>query len=150
MAREINATAIIKARIRGESEIARRFKVSVDDVNDCVDSFARLKLTHRTRLHALALDIQRLDDVLHANMPAAKAGDFQAGMLINKTIESRRILLGLAAPRPADQQTIEAQAPPRATSTDRIAEVLERLCIEGRRSRRRGTSARQRQPQRLP
>ena len=60
----------------------------------------------------------------------AKAGDVQAGALLAKFSESRRIMLGLELPRRADPLLVEVQAAPPKTSTERIAEVIERLCLE--------------------
>ena len=45
-------------------------------------------------------------------------------------LESRRIMLGLELPRRADPLLVEVQAAPPKTSTERIAEVIERLCLE--------------------
>ena len=45
--------------------------------------------------------------------------------------KSRRIWLGLGAgPARLDPNTIDAQAVPPKTSTERIAEVINRLCLE--------------------
>jgi hypothetical protein len=51
--------------------------------------------------------------------------------LLAKFLESRRIMLGLELPRRADPLLVEAQPASPKTSTERIAEVIERLCLEG-------------------
>jgi hypothetical protein len=60
--------------------------------------------------------------------PMAKAGDVQAGAQLAKFLESRRIMLGLELPRRADPLLFDVQAAPPKTGTERIAEVIERLC----------------------
>jgi hypothetical protein len=60
----------------------------------------------------------------------AKTGDVASGTPAAKLGGQRRILLGLGLPRRQDQDTIDAQAVPAKTSTERIAEVINRLCLE--------------------
>jgi hypothetical protein len=40
-------------------------------------------------------------------------------------------MLGLELPRRADPLLVEAQAPAPKMGTERIAEVIERMCLEG-------------------
>jgi hypothetical protein len=46
-------------------------------------------------------------------------------------LESRRVILGLELPRRADPLLVEAQAAPPKTGNERIAEVFERMYLEG-------------------
>jgi hypothetical protein len=69
--------------------------------------------------------------MITAFRPMAKGGDVQAGALVARVIESRRIMLGLSLPARADQVILDSQAPPAKNSTERIAEVINRLCLEG-------------------
>jgi hypothetical protein len=129
----VDGEDIIRARLGGESErvIARRLKITIQDVRDALDRFSATVINHHTRLHTLALDLERLDEMITAFRPMAKSGDVQAGALVAKLIESRRIMLGLTLPARADQVILDSQAPPAKSSTQRIAEVIDRLCLEG-------------------
>jgi hypothetical protein len=134
MVMPIDGEAIIDARVRGESvhAIARRFGCSIDDVNDTLDFWARSVIHHRVRLHSFALEIERLDTILKAFDPLMRGGSAGAAMVVMKAGEQRRLLLSLSAgPARPDAQMIDAQAEPPKTSTDRIREVVERLCLEG-------------------
>jgi len=124
--------AIIDARVRGESarSISRRLGVSLDDIFDVLDRWATQTINHKLRFHALALELARLDDMHKVFDAQAKTGDVASGALVAKLGEQRRILLGLGLPRRQDQDTIDAQALPAKTSTERIAEVINRLCLE--------------------
>jgi hypothetical protein len=82
-------------------------------------------------LHRLALDVETIDTMVETFQPMAKAGDVQAGALLAKFLESRRIMLGLELPRRADPLLVDVQAAPPKTTTERIAEVINRLCLEG-------------------
>jgi hypothetical protein len=81
MMNEIDGEEIIRARLGGESEraIARRLKITLADVRDALDRFSATVINHHTRLHTLALDLERLDEMITAFRPMAKGGDVQAG-----------------------------------------------------------------------
>ena len=129
---EIDGEQIIAARLRGEPEreIARWLGISLQDVRDALDRFSSTVISHHTRLHRLALDLETIDSMVETFQPMAKSGDVQAGALLAKFLESRRIMLGLELPRRADPLLVEAQAEPMKTSTERIAAVIDRLCLE--------------------
>ena len=130
---EVDGEQIIAARLSGEPErkIAKRLGITLADVRDALDRFSATVISHHTRLHRLALDLETIDSMVETFHPMATAGDVQAGALLAKFLESRRIMLGLELPRRADPLLVEAQTPVPKTSTDRIAEVIERLCLEG-------------------
>jgi hypothetical protein len=60
MITEIDGEDIIRARLGGESEraIARRLRITIQDVRDALDRFSATVLNHHTRLHTLALDLE--------------------------------------------------------------------------------------------
>jgi hypothetical protein len=129
----IDCDAIIDARVRGESarSISRRLGVSLDDIFDVLDRWATQTITHKLRFHTLALELARLDDLHKVFDAQARNGDVASGALVTKIGEQRRILLGLGAgPARLDPNTIDAQAVPPKTSTEKIAEVINRLCLE--------------------
>jgi hypothetical protein len=129
----VDCDAIIDARVRGESarSISRRLGVSLDDIFDVLDRWATQTINHKLRFHTLALELARLDDLHKVFDAQARTGDVASGALVTKIGEQRRILLGLGAgPRRQDQDTIDAQAVPAKTSTERIEEVINRLCLE--------------------
>jgi hypothetical protein len=130
---EVDGELIIAARLSGEPErkIARRLGITLADVRDALDRVSATVISHHTRLHRLALDLETIDSMVETFQPMAKAGDVQAGALLAKFLESRRIMLGLELPRRADPLLVEVQTPAPKASTDRIAEVVERMCLEG-------------------
>jgi hypothetical protein len=132
MVTEVDGEQIIAARLSGEPErkIAKRLGSTLADVRDALDRFSATVISHHTRLHRLALDLETIDSMVETFQPMAKAGDVQAGALLAKFLESRRIMLGLELPRRADPLLVEVQSAPPKTSTERIAEVIERLCLE--------------------
>ena len=130
----IDGEAIVQARIRGESvrRIAKQFGCTIDDVNEVLDNFAATTISHKLRFHTLALELARLDELQQVFVDQARNGCVQSAMLVTKIIERRAIMLGLSAPPRQDQipQVIEATAPPQKTSTERLREVMDRLCAE--------------------
>ena len=96
----IDSDAIVEARVRGESirSIAKRLKVSITDIHDTLDRFAKVTISQNLRTHTLALELERLDNLQQAYEQQARAGDIQAAMLVAKLIERRCIMLGLSAP----------------------------------------------------
>jgi hypothetical protein len=98
---EIDGEQIIAARLSGEPErkIAKRLGITLADVRDALDRFSATVISHHTRLHRLALDLETIDSMVETFQPMAKAGDVQAGALLAKFLESRRIMLGLELPR---------------------------------------------------
>jgi hypothetical protein len=126
----IDCDAIIDARVSARS-ISRRLGVSLGDIFDVLDRWATQTITHKLRFHTLALELARLDDMQKVFDAQARTGDVASGALVAKLGEQRRILLGLGVgPARQDPNTIDAQAVRAKTSTQRIAEVINRLCLE--------------------
>jgi len=125
----IDSDAIVEARVRGESirSIAKRLKVSITDIHDTLDRFAKVTISQNLRTHTLALELERLDNLQQAYEQQARAGDIQAAMLVAKLIERRCIMLGLSAPPRVDPQIIEQQTAPTQTSTERIRAAIDRI-----------------------
>jgi hypothetical protein len=130
---EVDGEQIIAARLSGEPErkIAKRLGITLADVRDALDRFSATGISHHTRLHRLALGLETIDSMVETFQPMATAGDVQAGALLAKFLGSRRIMLGLELPRRADPLLFDVQAAPPKTGTERFAEVIERLCLEG-------------------
>jgi len=126
----LDGQAIVEARLRGESEVAimRRFGCSAADLLDALDSFARQKLHHRTRLHRVAIHLALYDELIEAHQPRARQGDVQSGMLVAKVLEQERILLGIGQQPRNDQTIIEVQSEPAKTTTDKLEAVIYALC----------------------
>jgi hypothetical protein len=126
----IDAEEIVEARIQGESirSISKRLGVSVEDINDCLDRFAKITISKNLRTHTLALELERLDRLQRAFERQAEAGDVQAAALCQKIIERRCVMLGISAPPRVDAQLIEAvNATPKQDSISRIYAAIERI-----------------------
>jgi hypothetical protein len=77
---EVDGEQIIEARLSGgpERNIAKRLGITIADVRDALDRFSATVISHHTRLHRLALDLETIDDMIAVFQPTAKAGDVQA------------------------------------------------------------------------
>jgi hypothetical protein len=126
----LDGEEIVQARVRGESvrAISKRYNVTPADVNDVLDRFATATITHKTRIHTLALELERLDGLYRNFEQQARGGDVHSGLLLTKIIERRCVLLGLAAPVRFDPHVVNAQTEQPKNSTERIREALDRLC----------------------
>jgi hypothetical protein len=110
---EIYGEQIIAARLSGEPERKSPGGSGSPSLTFVMlDRFSATVISHRTRLRRLALDLEAIDSMVETFQPMAKAGDVQAGALLAKFLESRRIMLGLELPRRADPLLVEAQAAP--------------------------------------
>jgi hypothetical protein len=95
---EVDGEQIIAARLSGEPErkIAKRLGITLADVRDALDRFSATVISHHTRLHRLALDLETIDSMVETFQPMAKAGDVQAGALLAKFLESAGSCSGLS------------------------------------------------------
>jgi len=86
---EIDGEQIIAARLSGEPErkIAKRLGITLANVRDALDRFSATVISHHTRLHRLALDLETIDSMVETFGPLAKGGDVQAGALLAKFLE---------------------------------------------------------------
>ena len=70
----------MEARLSGWSEriFVKLLGITIADVRDALDRFSATVISHHTRLHRLALDLETIDDMIAVFQPTAKAGDVQA------------------------------------------------------------------------
>ncbi|GLR85833.1 hypothetical protein [Bradyrhizobium iriomotense] len=125
----IDGEDIVQARVRGESvrNIAKRFGCSIADVNDVLDRFAAMTITNKLRVHTLALELERLDELQRVFESQARGGDVQSALLVTKIIERRSVLLGLSMQPRSDPQVIEGQVQPAENSTERVRAAIDRI-----------------------
>jgi hypothetical protein len=60
----LSTNAILDAQVRGDS-VSHQFGVAIDDVRDILDRSLQT-IDHKLRLHTLALELARLDDMQKA------------------------------------------------------------------------------------
>jgi hypothetical protein len=84
---------------------------------------------------ALALDLARIDQVLEAHLPLARSGHQKATTQVLKCLSLRAAVLGLIRPMSSAVE-LQAQAPNRETTTDKIERALNALIEDGKRSKR--------------
>jgi hypothetical protein len=60
----LSSDEILDAQVRGDS-VSRQFGVTIDDVRDILDRSLRT-INYKRRLHTLALELARLDDMQKA------------------------------------------------------------------------------------
>ena len=123
----VDEDQILELRLGGASTktIARRFRIPVEAVNDVLDA-AFEQLSDRGRLRATHLELARLDELLGKFRAKALEGDPVAANLLVRLSERRSALLGLDH-RQVDPVMLSLSVMPRASSTDRIREAIDRL-----------------------
>jgi hypothetical protein len=120
--------AIFKARLAGKSvrRIAREFRTDLATVESVVQRCCPV-INTQMRLAALALDLERLDELQNVFYSDAMNGDAQAAAICLKIAERRSCYLGLDSPMRIDPVQLAAEAQPQPTSTERIMAALNRL-----------------------
>jgi hypothetical protein len=123
----MNDDRIIQQRVSGRSAraIAKAEGCTLAEVNRAIDRFTETTIDDKTRMHTLALELARLDELQETFYARALEGDVACGALITKIIERRCVILGLYTPQTATLQIIEAEAP-RETSTEHIRAAIDR------------------------
>jgi hypothetical protein len=119
---------VYRMRLAGTSprKIAEHFAISIAEVNRIVDR-QMVKVDNGFRLRAVALDLERLEEMQMRFLRQALAGDAAAGHLVLKIQERRAAMLGTDAPVRIDPvQLVDAHGP-HPTSTDRLRSAIERL-----------------------
>jgi hypothetical protein len=126
---------VVQLRIAGRSPraISKALGLTPGRINRALDKFCDAQLTEQTRKHTLSLELARLDALQAVFMRQALAGDVQSGMLVEKIIARRSLLLGLAAPPTSVLQVIDVQ-PKALTGVDKIEAVLNALVEDGRKN----------------
>jgi hypothetical protein len=125
--------AMFRDRVAGKSvyDIAAEFGVSPDEAQRIISSQCT-SITARLKLHAVELELERLDDLTRTYHPKAKAGDSQAAAICLRLQEQRAQLLGLHSPVRFDVVQAKAEAEPHQSGHDKIRAAIERIAREGR------------------
>ena len=123
--------AIFKARLSGKSvrRIAQEFHTDVPQVEAIIERMCPT-IDTQMRAVALALDLERLDELQETFYSDAVKGDVQAAAILLKIAERRSAYLGIDAPVRVDPVQLLAAAKPRPTSTDLIEAALRRIAAE--------------------
>jgi hypothetical protein len=123
--------AIFKARLSGKSvrRIAHEFHIEIAQVEDIIQRNCPV-INIQMRAIALALDLERLDELQETFYSDAVKGDVQAAAILLKIAERRSAYLGIDAPVRVDPVQLLAAAKPRPTSTDLIEAAIRRIAAE--------------------
>jgi len=126
------AESIFRARLTGKSvrTIAKEFGLTTAEVAKIVETMCE-PVSPATRRAALALDLERLDQLQTVFYERAMEGDAASAAIALKVSERRSALLGLDVPASVrgDPVQLTVQAAPE-TSTERIQRVLATLVAE--------------------
>jgi hypothetical protein len=116
-------------RISGTSvrDIAHQFGLSITDVNAVIDR-KMIKLDNAYRVRAVALDLERLEEMQKGFLRQALEGDATAGHLVIKIAERRAAILGTDAPIRIDAVKLVEANGPRQTTTEEWQAAIDRLC----------------------
>jgi len=119
--------AILELRLGGASvkSIARRFRISIEQVNDTLDGMFE-QLSDRGRLRATNLELARLDEMVGKFREKALEGCPISANLLVRLSERRAALAGLDH-RQVDPVMLSLSVHPPVSSTDRIREAIERI-----------------------
>lgn len=117
---------ILRHRMAGISvrAIARRFGISRRDVLTALDR-ALPQIDNATRLAAIKLELERLDQLIRPFFVKALEGDTAAASILCKISTLRADLLGLNAPLRIDATLVESYDNP--TSTEELEVAISRL-----------------------
>jgi hypothetical protein len=112
----------------GVRKIAKELGCTVAEVNAALDQVVNSFDGHY-RSRAMAVEIERLNEIVQVFYSQMKRGDPGAATIVLKVHERLALLLGLVTPSATitlvEQRAMERERP---TSTARIAAILDRLC----------------------
>jgi hypothetical protein len=111
-------------------EIAKRLSVGLADVDRAVEE-RMVKIDAKFRAAAIALDTERLEQLLARFLSQAYAGDLSSGHLCLRLLERRSHLLGLDSPLRLDAVVVTQAANPES-STEFYERMLDELKADGR------------------
>ena len=123
----VDEDQILELRLGGASTkmIARRFRISVEVVNDVLDA-AFEQLSDRGRLRATHLELARLDELLGKFRAKALDGDPVAANLLVRLSERRSALLGLDH-RQVDPVMLSLSVTKPASGVDRLLTAMDQI-----------------------
>src|SRR5262245_45220333 len=125
---------IFRARLKGRSvrAIAREFACEIVEVEEIIEKMCA-PASAAMRRQALALDLQRLDELQTVFYEKAQDGDTASAAIVIKLSERRASLLGLDVPASVRGDAVQLAiiTPPQPESTtDRIRRALDLLAAE--------------------
>jgi len=118
---------ILQERLSGRSarSISKELRCTVGEVDESLDRTLP-KITNEAKRRIIALDLDRLDELLKVFFNrAVEKVDAQAGLLVVKILERKAALLGLDSPQKLDVVQVQAQKEP--SQHDRIKEAILRV-----------------------
>jgi len=117
----------LQERLSGRSarSIGKELHCPVSEIDESLDRTLP-KITNEAKRRIIALDIDRLDELLKVFFNrAVEKVDAQAGLLVVKILERKAALLGLDSPQKLDVVQVQAQKEP--TGHDRIRDAIMRV-----------------------
>jgi DNA-directed RNA polymerase specialized sigma24 family protein len=118
---------ILQERLSGRSarSISKELHCPVHEIDETLDRVLP-KIDNAAKLRIIALDLNRLDELLKVFMlRATEKMDAQAGLLCVKILERKAALLGLDSPQKLDIVQLQAHKEP--SGHEKIREAIMRL-----------------------
>src|SRR6516165_7594190 len=118
---------ILQERLNGRSarSIGKELHCPVSEIDEALDRTLP-KITNEAKRRIIALDLNRLDELLKVFMARAiDKGDTQAGLLVVKILERKAALLGLDSPQKLD--VVQVQATTEPTQHEKIRDAIMRI-----------------------
>ena len=118
---------ILQERLAGRSarSISKELHCPINEIDASLDRTLP-RITNEAKRRIVALDIDRLDELLKVFMARAiEKMDSQAGLLCVKILERKSALLGLDSPQKLD--IVQLQAPKEQTGHEKIREAILRV-----------------------
>jgi hypothetical protein len=119
--------AIFRRRLAGKSirAIAREFRCEPAEVSEIVERMCT-PVSPAMRRQVLALDLERLDELMATFYEEARTGDASAAVIVLKVSERRASLLGLDVPASVRGDNIQLPAAAKEPSSlDRIRAAID-------------------------
>lgn len=119
---------LLKHRMAGISvrAIAKRYALTKREVEAALDR-ALPQIDNATRIAAIKLELERLDQLIRPFFVKALDGDTAAASILVKLSERRSDLLGLNAPMRIDATLVETYDNP--SSTEDLQSAIDRLLV---------------------
>ena len=124
--------AMFRERLAGKSIRSIAAEFGCDPIM-AQDTIARMcqSVTTQMKLHAVELELERLDELTAAFHEKAKAGDVQCAAIVLRVSERRAALLGIDSPLRIDAVQARAEAEPTQSSFNKIHEAILRVARGG-------------------
>jgi hypothetical protein len=118
---------ILQERLSGRSarSIGKELRCPTSEIDATLDRVLP-KIDNAAKLRIIALDIDRLDELLRVFLKRAiEKGDTQSGLLVVKILERKAALLGLDSPQRLDVVQIQTEQEPKRS--DKIYAAIMRV-----------------------